>query len=136
MFGDLARAFFQRPVTERYPFVRRLPPERLRGRLRWQQARCTGCAMCVRDCPAFALEMFVIDKAKKRFVMRYHIDRCTFCAQCVVSCNFNALELPADEWELAAPGREAFRSTYGEEEDVAAVLARESAPDAGSPAPR
>ena len=37
--------------------------------------RCTGCKICVRDCPARAVELVVVDKATKRFVMRFHVDR-------------------------------------------------------------
>ena len=121
MLGDISRSLFKRPVTERYPFERKPAPERLRGKLAFEPAKCTGCKICVRDCPAFALELHVIDKAAKRFVMRFHSDRCTFCAQCVFSCNFDSLSLSHEAWELAALSKEGFAEACGRPEDVAAM---------------
>ena len=122
MLGDISRSLFKRPVTERYPFERRPTPERLRGRVTFDPARCTGCKICVRDCPARAVELLVVDKATKRFVMRFHTDRCTYCAQCVVSCNFDALGMSHEQWELAALSREPFALLLGRPEDVEALL--------------
>ena len=124
MLGDLARSLLRRPATRRYPFERPATPERLRGALRWSPERCTGCGVCVRDCPAGAIELIVLDKARKRFVLRYHVDRCTFCAQCARTCNFGCLELSSDRWELAAADRQSFTTCYGDAADVAAVQER------------
>jgi formate hydrogenlyase subunit 6/NADH:ubiquinone oxidoreductase subunit I len=123
MLGDLARSLFRRPATRRYPRERPAVSERLRGALRWNPARCTGCGMCVRDCPANAIELITLDKASKRFVLRYHLDRCTFCGQCVQTCNFGCLELANDRWELAALSTEPFTVHYGDETDIQTVLA-------------
>lgn len=106
MLRDVVRSLLRRPVTRRYPRERVPAPERLRGALRWDPAHCTGCAMCARDCPASAIEVITLDKAAKRFVLRYHIDQCTFCAQCVRTCNFGCLEMSPDQWELAVPCKE------------------------------
>lgn len=121
MLSDVARGLLRRPVTRRYPFERAPVPARLRGALRWLPARCTGCGMCARDCPAGAIELIAIDKTKKRFVLRYHVDRCTFCAQCVRTCNFDCLELAGQRWELAAPRRDALTICYGDDADLAAI---------------
>jgi len=118
MLGDISRSLFKRPVTERYPFERKPTPERLRGQLTFDAAKCTGCKICVRDCPAFAVDLQVVDKATKRFVMKFHADRCTFCAQCVVSCNFDALGMSHERWELAALDRAAFETLLGRPEDI------------------
>lgn len=127
MLGDISRSLFKRPVTERYPFERRPTPERLRGRLQFDAARCTGCKICVRDCPAYAIELHVVDKATKRFVMRFETDRCTYCAQCVVSCNFNALSMSHEQWELAALSREPFSVPLGRPEDIQELANRAAA---------
>jgi formate hydrogenlyase subunit 6/NADH:ubiquinone oxidoreductase subunit I len=82
MFGDVVRSLFKRPATELYPYVRRPTPDRLRGKLVWDPSKCTGCQLCVKDCPSEAIELIVLDKVKKQFVLRYHNDRCTYCAQC------------------------------------------------------
>jgi formate hydrogenlyase subunit 6/NADH:ubiquinone oxidoreductase subunit I len=108
MLKDIVAALWRRPNTEQYPFERRATPPRLRGRLVWDSAACTGCGLCATDCPAHALEVLVVDKKAKKFIITYHVDRCTFCAQCVQSCRQGCLEMEAGEWELAALAREAF----------------------------
>jgi formate hydrogenlyase subunit 6/NADH:ubiquinone oxidoreductase subunit I len=130
MLRDIAQSLFRRPATRRYPAERRAPPERLRGALRWNPERCTGCRMCTKDCPANAIELITLDKAGKRFVLRYHLDRCTFCAQCVQTCRFGCLEMANDQWELAALRKEPFTVYYGNDADVEAVLAGRARPDA------
>ncbi|MBZ0289106.1 MAG: 4Fe-4S binding protein, partial [Anaerolineae bacterium] len=72
MIGDTLRSLFRRPATRQYPTVREKAPERLRGKLIWDAEKCTGCSLCVKDCPAQAIEVIMVDKAEKRFVMRYH----------------------------------------------------------------
>jgi formate hydrogenlyase subunit 6/NADH:ubiquinone oxidoreductase subunit I len=124
MLSDIVSSFFKKPATERYPFQRNPEPARLRGKLEYDSSKCTGCALCVKDCPANALEMIVVDKATKKYVMRYHTDRCTFCSQCIESCRFKCLDLPSEEWELSSGKKESFVVLYGREEDVAIALAR------------
>jgi NAD(P)H-quinone oxidoreductase subunit I len=124
MLGEVLRSLFRRPVTQNYPFERRAAPEHLRGVLRWNPKKCTGCCLCVKDCPAQAIELITLDKAKKRFALRYHMDRCTFCAQCVQSCRFGCIEMAPEQWELAALNKESFTIYYGEVADVESALAR------------
>ncbi|MEA4906934.1 MAG: 4Fe-4S binding protein [Chloroflexi bacterium] len=124
MLGDVVRSLFSKPVTERYPFERKPAPERLRGKLYWDPSKCTGCQLCVKDCPSNALELVVLDKVNKRFVLRYHVDRCTYCAQCVQNCRFNCLNMSNEDWELAALNKEPFTVFYGKDEDVDFLLAR------------
>jgi formate hydrogenlyase subunit 6/NADH:ubiquinone oxidoreductase subunit I len=131
MLGDVSRSLFKRPATELYPFERREAPGRLRGMLVFDPDKCTGCKICMRDCPARALELVVVDKATKRFAMKFHIDRCTYCAQCVVSCNFHSLSMSHEEWELAALSRDRFLRTFGRDEDLAALRERDSASPPG-----
>jgi formate hydrogenlyase subunit 6/NADH:ubiquinone oxidoreductase subunit I len=118
MVGDVIRSFFSRPVTQRYPFERKEAPEQFRGKLIWDLSNCTGCQLCIKDCPADAIELVVMDRANKRYVMRYHADRCTYCAQCVVNCRFKCLSLSHEEWELASLNKEEFTVYYGRNEDV------------------
>jgi formate hydrogenlyase subunit 6/NADH:ubiquinone oxidoreductase subunit I len=127
MLGDISRSLFKRPVTELYPFERRPTPERLRGLLAFDAAKCTGCRICVRDCPAAAIDIAVVDKATKRFVMKFQADRCAYCAQCVVSCNFDSLSMSHERWELAALDTKAFAFSFGREEDLRTLAEREAA---------
>jgi formate hydrogenlyase subunit 6/NADH:ubiquinone oxidoreductase subunit I len=131
MLGEIVHSLTIRPATESYPFVRYPEPERLRGKLVWDPQKCTGCQLCVKDCPSDALELMVIDKATKRFVLRYHIDRCTFCAQCVVNCRFDCIGLSNEEWELASLTKQPFEVYYGREEDVQILMERIAQENAG-----
>jgi NAD(P)H-quinone oxidoreductase subunit I/formate hydrogenlyase subunit 6 len=126
MFRDIINSVFKKPATELYPFEKTPAPERLRGKLHWTPEGCTGCAICVKDCPARAIELITIDKAAKRFAMKYHTDRCTFCGQCVYSCRFDCLSLVDEEWELAAGDKSGFTLTYGNPEDVEAAVAMQA----------
>lgn len=123
MLKDVLTSLVQRPVTERYPFERQQVPTRLRGMLTWDAKKCDGCRLCVRNCPSEALELTVIDRKEKRFVMRYRMDRCLFCAQCVISCPRGALAMSNERWELAALSKEPFDLYWGDETDVQTVLA-------------
>lgn len=135
MFGDVVRSLFRRPITRQYPFERQDTPEQLRGKLFYNPSECTGCMLCVKDCPAEAIELITIDKANKRFVMRYHMDRCTYCAQCVQSCRFKCIQMSDDQWELAAINKEPFTVYYGNEADVESFVAKFAKSDAQEPVP-
>ena len=132
MFGDIISSLFKRPVTELYPFEHKPNPDRLRGKLIWDPEKCTGCMLCVKDCPANAIELMTIDKVNKRFVMRYHADRCIFCAQCVVNCRFGCLNMSNKEWELASVKKEPFTVYYGKDSDVRELMESIAKRDSGS----
>ena len=125
MLVDILGSLVRRPATRQYPSAPSTPPPRLRGRVHWDPQRCTGCRLCVMDCPASALELFTLDKAAHRFVLRYDAARCTFCSQCVESCNHGSIWQANDEWELAGPDRQAFIAYYGADDDVEQILAGE-----------
>lgn len=118
MLTDLVRSIFHEPVTECYPIEKRPPVEAFRGMLHWNPELCTGCGLCVKDCPADAIELITIDKDAKRFAFRVHVDRCTFCGQCAYSCRFECIHLDNGEWELAELAREDFTVLYGRPEDI------------------
>jgi formate hydrogenlyase subunit 6/NADH:ubiquinone oxidoreductase subunit I len=129
MLSDVLTSFFKKNVTRRYPFDKLPAPARLRGKLVWDPAKCTGCQLCIKDCPSNAIELIVLDKVAKRFVLRYHSDRCTYCAQCVVNCRFKCLNMSSTDWELASTKKEPFTVYYGKDADVDALLAKATAPD-------
>lgn len=133
MIEDLIKSLFKKPVTRKYPFERHPAPERFRGKLHWDPEKCTGCQLCVKDCPANAIELIVIDKVNKKFVMRYHQDRCIYCSQCVVSCRFKCLELSDEEWEQAVTEKQPLEVFYGKDEDIRFLLERAAAQPAETP---
>ncbi len=122
MFKDVASSLFKKPATRLYPYVKKETPNKLRGALVWNPEKCTGCMLCIKDCPAEAIELIVLDKANKRFVMRYNADKCVYCSQCVVNCRFDCLSMSGDQWELASVSKEPFEVYYGRDEDVQFLL--------------
>ena len=47
--------------------------------------------MCVRDCPANALELEKGDDGSFRLIL--HPERCAYCGQCEISCHFGSIRL-------------------------------------------
>lgn len=122
LLGDVIRSLFKPAATIEYPSEPSVTPERLRGKLIWDYRSCNGCNMCVRDCPANAINLIILDRKEKRFVMEYDENRCIYCAQCVQSCRFGALRMSNTVWELAALKQDAFKVYYGRYDDIRKVL--------------
>ena len=118
MLGNIVQSLFKPPVTVQYPLQASETPERLRGKLIWDYRTCTGCNLCVRDCPANAINLIILDRKEKRFVMEYDENRCIYCAQCVESCRFKSLRMSNTVWELAALKQDAFKVYYGRYDDI------------------
>jgi len=89
LFTQLLQTFFSPAETVDYPFGPAIIPPGFRGRVVINAENCTGCSLCVRDCPSFALEL--TRESKKVYQLIYYPDRCTFCGQCELSCNFDAI---------------------------------------------
>ena len=89
MVPQLIRAVLSPARTVRFPFAAAEIPEGYRGLVRVHADRCRGCSLCVRDCPAFALELRREDR--QTFQLIYYPDRCAYCGQCELSCNFGAI---------------------------------------------
>ena len=76
-----------------------------RGRLTYTNEGCIGCNLCVRDCPANAIEIINVGtKEDKKFECHLRLDHCIFCAQCVDSCRKGCLAMSTDV-ELATLDR-------------------------------
>ena len=124
LLREALRGLQRRPATVRYPRERPAPSPKQRGLLQWSPGACTGCGLCVKDCPAGALELITLDKAAKRFVLHYDAARCVYCGQCGLSCRFHCLTLAPEQWELAGPTKAALEHYYGRPDDVAAVAGK------------
>jgi len=127
LLPELWRTLFTRPITVRYPFGPLELPPYFRGKVTIEPALCTGCGACVRDCPAFALELeresdalspLVLSsstsltvnsaegsKGREKFRLIHYHDRCAYCGQCEASCRFGAIALTS-EFVHAAPQRD------------------------------
>lgn len=128
MFKDIVGSFFSNHVTENYPIEKPETADRFRGKLFYDPSKCTGCNLCVKDCPANALEIVILDRAAKRYVARYNVAHCIYCGQCVQSCKFKCIRMSNTDWELAALDKESFEVNYGRKEDIAALFERLAAP--------
>lgn len=104
--GEMFKTVIQHPVTEEYPFGRKIVAERFRGRLDVDPVKCTGCSICEIVCPAGVITMLPVGKKtignREVEVKRPEFDlyTCISCGQCVDDCRFGALTLTHD-FELA-----------------------------------
>jgi len=121
MFTDILQSFFTKHDTQLYPVERIAPPQRYRGVLSYNSSVCTGCSLCVKDCPSNAIELIILDRAAKKYVMKYHMDRCVYCGQCMVNCKPKGIAMPNEDWEHAALDNN-FMVYYGKEQDIAKYL--------------
>lgn len=117
----LVKQLFQKPFTNKFP-VKYAPknvthllekvqkgevsinppietPEVFRGKIVYDKDTCIGCKMCVRVCPAIAIEFK--EEEKK---IRIYLGRCISCAQCVDVCPVKCLKM-GSEFLLANTNR-------------------------------
>ena len=69
------------------------------------EARCTGCDLCVVDCPYLALKLH--DDGEGRAVARLDPAACVACGICLGSCSFDAISMPGqpEPATIACEGR-------------------------------
>lgn len=127
MFKDIVDSFFKKSATQLYPFEKIAPPQRYRGALSYNPSVCTGCSLCVKDCPSNAIELVILDRAAKQYVLKYHMDRCVYCGQCVVNCKFKCIGMSNQDWEHATLEKN-FMVYYGKDQDIAKYLENIAAP--------
>jgi formate hydrogenlyase subunit 6/NADH:ubiquinone oxidoreductase subunit I len=129
MVGEVLRSAVGPPATHDYPAVPVRLPASFRGKIRFIAARCVGCKLCQKDCPADALRIEKV--GEKRFRAVFLLDHCIYCAQCVDSCNKDAMA-STDEFELATLDRATLRVTF----DAPPAPAPAPAPAGDEPADR
>jgi len=116
---------FTKPATTKYPFVKPQIPEDARCKTVYEITSCnvidigsgkggptldvrsivgSNCRVCVRDCPAAAIEIVEVE-GKKRPQIRF--DKCIFCHQCVESCPRKAIT-SSELYELATTDKGAL----------------------------
>jgi formate hydrogenlyase subunit 6/NADH:ubiquinone oxidoreductase subunit I len=96
---EIFRMLVKKPATVNYPQEKKVMPKNFRGKIKFDSKACIGCKICMRDCPAKAIEISPTGQ-EKVFKSKFYLDRCIFCAQCVDSCPRKALS-SSTEFELA-----------------------------------
>ncbi len=117
MFGQLIKQLFHKPFTNKFP-VKYTPndvtalmekvesgevkinppvelPESFRGKIVYDKEKCIGCKLCIRVCPAKA-----IDFKEEEKKIKIYVSRCIFCSQCNDVCPVNCLHM-SNEFMLA-----------------------------------
>jgi len=111
----------EEPVTEEYPFGKKVVAERFRGKLDIDPVKCTGCSVCEIVCPAGVITMIPVGTravgSRSVEVKRpeFELYSCISCGQCVDDCRFGALTLTHD-FELAVFKKETLamdKATHG-----------------------
>ncbi|MDD1709126.1 MAG: 4Fe-4S binding protein [Methanoregulaceae archaeon] len=110
---ELLKQLFSRPATNAFP-SRHLPPSvtgflakvargeaainppvptppKFRGKIVYDRETCIGCSLCLKVCPAHAIEFL---KETKR--IRIYVTQCIFCSQCNDICPVDALHMSPD----------------------------------------
>jgi formate hydrogenlyase subunit 6/NADH:ubiquinone oxidoreductase subunit I len=106
MFPFVFKTFFKKTATVLYPTVPKVAEKDFRGKLKFDQEKCIGCKMCMRDCPANAINIEKVEE--KKFKATVCLDKCIYCAQCVDSCPKDALK-STTEFELANFNRDKLK---------------------------
>jgi formate hydrogenlyase subunit 6/NADH:ubiquinone oxidoreductase subunit I len=109
MLGECVDHLCKKPATISYPAEKVVMPANFRGQMIFDPAKCVGCRMCVKDCPAFAID--IVKVGEKKFEAVFDLDKCLYCAQCVDSCFKKAISISAN-YELAQVDKSKFKVVF------------------------
>ncbi len=93
IFFEMIKNVFRRPVTSNYPFEQAKPTPGYRGIPIFDISKCTGCGLCAKDCPSFAIEMVPDERTKRKIRPKIDYCMCIRCGQCADSCRYGALTM-------------------------------------------
>jgi len=97
---EAVKSIFKKPVTSEYPRKKREIHKKFAGMISFEQDKCIGCNMCVRNCPANAIQITKVPDKDKVFSCTLSLANCIFCSQCVFVCPKKAL-YTTNKFELA-----------------------------------
>ena len=98
MLEAVMGSLFRKPATMRYPFEKFVMPKDFRGQPKVHSEKCTGCRLCIRDCPSQAIT--ITKEGERKFEASIDLGRCVYCAQCAETCAKKAIDISTD-FELA-----------------------------------
>lgn len=113
MIPELLRQLFRRPATNPFPAAYLPPsvteflkmvgegkatlnppvaiPPNFRGKIAYDRDCCTGCTLCLKICPANAIEF--LPETKR---VRIWVTQCIFCSQCNDICPKGSLSMSGE----------------------------------------
>jgi len=97
--GVTFKNLLRRPVTVRYPTVKRVYPDRFRGLLaltydpQTGEENCIGCRLCEYICPPQVIKVEMLKAEKRNFAKTFTLElySCEFCELCVQVCPTDAI---------------------------------------------
>lgn len=89
LLNAVIEAMIKPAETVKYPFAALELPEGFRGAIVFDADKCIGCGLCVRDCPAEALQ--IDKKSREEYTLLHYPARCAYCGQCEDSCRHGAI---------------------------------------------
>jgi NADH-quinone oxidoreductase subunit I len=110
--GMTLRNFFRRPVTVRYPTIKRVYPDRFRGILALTydketgEENCIGCRLCEFICPPQVIKVEMLKAEKRNYAKTFTLElyACEFCELCVQVCPTDAIVM-MKSFDLATSDR-------------------------------
>ena len=110
--GVTFRNLLRRPITVRYPTVKRVYPDRFRGLLaltydpQTGEENCIGCRLCEYICPPTVIKVEMLKAEKRNFAKTFTLElyACEFCELCVQVCPTDAI-IMMKSFDLATADR-------------------------------
>jgi NADH-quinone oxidoreductase subunit I len=110
--GVTLRNLIRRPITVRYPTVKRVYPDRFRGILALTYDRetgeenCIGCRLCEYICPPQVIKVEMLKAEKRNYAKTFTLElySCEFCELCVQVCPTDAI-IMLKSFDLATADR-------------------------------
>src|SRR5438477_6450619 len=110
--GVTFRNLLRRPITVRYPTVKRVYPDRFRGILALTydgetgEENCIGCRLCEYICPPQVIKVEMLKAEKRNYAKIFTLElySCEVCELCVQVCPTDAI-IMLKSFDLATADR-------------------------------